>query len=114
VKRNAIAGSLALVHPSYFESFSMILTETWALSRPALVQGRCAVLAGQVSRSGGGISYRGYAEFEAAVDLLLENRDLGEQLGRLGRSYVERTYEWDKVLSRYEEVLAESEAIGAR
>jgi len=108
VKRDALDGALALVQPSYFESFSMILAEAWAQSRPALVQGRCDVLAGQAERSGGGIPYQGYAEFEAAVDLLLGDDALGPRLGARGRSYVERRYAWDEVLARYENLLGEA------
>ncbi len=68
VKVDAVAGCAALVMPSYFESFSLVLVEAWAQRRPALVNGRCEVLLGQAHRSGGGLPYRGYAEFEAAVD----------------------------------------------
>ena len=101
-KGAALAGATALVLPSYFESFSMVLTEAWAHRRPALVQGRCAVLAGQARRSGGALPYRGYAEFEAAVDLLTAREGLRRRLGAAGRRYVERTYAWDAVLDRYE------------
>ena len=64
--------AVALVHPSYFESFSMVLTEAFALERPALVQRACAVTAGHARRSGAALPYRGFAEFEAAVETLLE------------------------------------------
>jgi glycosyltransferase involved in cell wall biosynthesis len=105
LKESALSGSLALVQPSYFESFSMVLTETWAHAKPALVQGHCDVLAGQCRRSGGGIPYRGYAEFGAALDLLLEDPALRQRLGRAGRRHVEEHYAWDAVLDRYEELL---------
>ena len=75
------AGSLALVQPSYFESFSMVLTEAWALRRPALVQGACAVLRGQAERSGGAIPYEGFAELEAAIDLLVADPSLRRAMG---------------------------------
>lgn len=101
----AYAGALALVQPSYFESFSMVLTEAWAHRLPALVQGRCEVLAGQARRSGGGIPYSGYAEFEAALDLLLEDAGLRRRLGEAGRAYVEAHYEWSAVMDRYEAFL---------
>ena len=71
LKESALSGALALAQPSYFESFSMILTEAWAHAKPALVQGYCDVLAGQCRRSGGGIPYKGFAEFGVALDLLL-------------------------------------------
>ena len=106
VKRDAVDGALAFVHPSYFESFSMVLAEAWAQSRPAVVQGRCAVLEGQARRSGGAIPYRGYAEFEAAVDLVTSDPALAAGLGRAGRRYVEDNFAWDVVLERYEALLA--------
>ncbi|MDQ3945512.1 MAG: glycosyltransferase family 4 protein, partial [Actinomycetota bacterium] len=56
-RRAALAGGLALVQPSYFESFSMVLSEAWAARKGALVQGHCEVLAGQAIRSGGGLPY---------------------------------------------------------
>lgn len=105
LKRSAMAGATALVQPSYYESFSMVLTETWAQGRPALVQGRCDVLEGQARRSGGGIPYRGFAEFEAAVDLVAGDEGLQRRLGEAGRRYVERRYRWDLVLDRYERLL---------
>lgn len=104
-KHDAIAGALALVQPSYYESFSIVLAEGWAHRKPALVQGRCAVLAGQARRSGGAIPYEGYAQFEAAVDLLTQRADLRERLGAAGRAYVEANYEWGHVLDGYEAFL---------
>jgi glycosyltransferase involved in cell wall biosynthesis len=106
VRDAALAGSFALVHPSYFESFSLMLVEAWAHSKPALVQGYCDVLAGQARRSGGGLPYRGYREFEAALDLLLADDGVAQRLGSAGRAYVEANYRWDDVLTRYERFLA--------
>jgi glycosyltransferase involved in cell wall biosynthesis len=105
LKESALAGCLALVLPSYFESFSMILTEAWAHGKPALVQGHCEVLDGQCRRSGGGLPYRGFAEFEAAVELLSADSGLRARLGAAGRRYVEDRYAWDVVLDRYESLL---------
>lgn len=105
-KRAALAGSLALVHPSYFESFSIVLVEAWAQRRPAIVQRRCEVLAGQAARSGGAIPYSGFGEFEAAVDLLRGDARLAEQMGEAGRRYVQQRYDWSSVLQEYERFLA--------
>ncbi len=107
VKRGAVDGALALVQPSYFESFSMVLAEAWVQQKAALVQGHCAVLEGHARRSGGAIPYRGYAEFEAAVDALASDPALAAGLGRAGRRYVEERFAWDAVLDRYEELLAQ-------
>ena len=105
-KNAALAGCLALVQPSYFESFSIVLCEAWAHRRPAIVQGRCEVLRGQAHRSGGAIPYVGYGELEAAIELLAGDPALGDELGAAGRAYVERRYDWNDLLERYEGFLA--------
>ena len=102
---DALAGATALLQPSYFESFSMVLCEAWAHEVPALVQGRCDVLRGQVTRADGGLPYEGFAEFEAAVELLLAQPQLRHQLGASGRRYVQNTYAWPVVMDRYEQLL---------
>jgi glycosyltransferase involved in cell wall biosynthesis len=112
-RADAIAGSLALVQPSFFESFSMVLTEAWAQRRPVLVQGHTDVLVGQVRRSGGGVYYRGFAEFEAAVELLTGRAELADELGLRGRAFAERSYRWDAVLDLYESLLATAARPGA-
>jgi len=104
-KRTALAGSLALIQPSRFESFSIVLCEAWAQGRPALVHRDSHVLVGQARRSGGAIPYRGYAEFEAALDLLLAEPALGDRMGAAGAAYVAREYSWDHVMARMEDVL---------
>ena len=104
-KDAAVAGAALYVHPSYFESFSLALAEAWVLGKAALVQRACAVTAGQAHRSGGGIPYRGYAEFEAALDLLLDDPELCARLGARGKRYVTEQYRWEAVLPRYERVL---------
>lgn len=101
-KREAIAGSVALVQPSYFESFSIVLCEAWLQGRPALVQGWCSVLRGQAMRSEGALPYEGYAEFEAALELLLTNEDVARHLGQNGRNYVRERYSWDSVITETE------------
>jgi glycosyltransferase involved in cell wall biosynthesis len=104
-KMDALAACTALIQPSYFESFSMALTEAWSMRRPALVQGRCSVLVGQALRSGGALCYDGFAEFEAGVDLLLSEHGLADELGARGYRYVEENYRWDDLIVRYMDLL---------
>jgi glycosyltransferase involved in cell wall biosynthesis len=110
VKRDALDGTLALVQPSYFESFSMVLAEAWAQRRPALVQGRCDVLVGQARRSGGGVPYTGYAEFEAALDRMAADGGLRQAMGDAGHRYVASRYAWPAVMARYEGLVARAMA----
>lgn len=104
-RTGALAGALALVVASPFESFSMALTEAWAARRPALVQGASEVLVGQAVRSQGAIPYAGYAMFESAVEALMASPELVASLGAAGRAYVEDRYSWEVVLERYERQL---------
>lgn len=102
MKQSAIAGSVALVQSSPFESFSIVLCEAWLQEKPVLVQGWSEVMTGQVRRSEGGLPYNGFAEFEVCLHLLQSNPELGKELGRNGKKYVENMYAWDLVLDRFE------------
>ena len=86
--------------PSPYESLSVIVLEAWAMGRPVLVNAACRVLEGQCVRSGGGLFYRGYAEFAEALRVLVADPALGRALGRAGRAYVRREYDWDVVEER--------------
>lgn len=103
MKSSAIAGARALIQPSYYESFSIVLCEAWAQARPAMVQEGCEVLRGQALRSGGAIPYGSFAEFKAGVELLLAKPDVSDLLGRNGRRYVESQYDWEQVVDKVEE-----------
>jgi glycosyltransferase involved in cell wall biosynthesis len=107
-----IKGALAMAQPSYFESFSMVLSEAWACGIPALVRDHSEVLVGHCRRSGAGIPYRGFAEFEAGLELLLDDPELRREMGERGRRYITANYSWDTVLRRYEEFLTAVEESG--
>lgn len=106
-RADAVAGAVALIQPSYLESFSLVLVEALAQGVPAIVQAGCAVLAGHAERSGAAFAYRSAREFEAAVDLLASDELLRRRMGAAGRAYVEANYEWEGILERYEDFLLE-------
>ena len=105
-KLSIIGASRLLVHPSPFESLSMALLEAWKMGRPALVNGRCAVLRGQVQRANGGLYYAGYEEFAEALGWLLAHPREADALGRSGRAYFEANYAWPVVTAKWERLLA--------
>lgn len=104
-KLAAIARARALVMPSRHESLSMVVLESWMMGRPVLVNGDCEVLRGQVLRADGGLYYRRYEEFAAAMGLLLAERGLADRLGAQGREYFEANYAWDRIMEKYERLL---------
>jgi len=103
-----LAGAKLLVVPSPFESLSMVLLEAWNQGLPALVNGRCAVLHGQVLRANGGLSYRYAGDFAASLAYLLTHAETARQLGRQGQAYVEREYRWPYVIRKVEDFLQAS------
>jgi glycosyltransferase involved in cell wall biosynthesis len=107
VREALLAHAQALVVPSWYESLSIVLLEAWNHSIPALVNGRCKVLAGQVRRANGGLYYMFPAEFDEAADFLLNRQAARDALGRQGLAYVEREYRWPTVLSRVESLFQE-------
>ena len=98
-------GALALVIPSPFESLSIVLLEAWNRGVPAIVNGHCAVLKGQVRRANGGLYYRSSAEFAEAVETLRAAEADRRALGAQGLAYVEREYRWPTVMARVEALL---------
>jgi glycosyltransferase involved in cell wall biosynthesis len=102
-----LAHARTLLVPSRYESLSIVLLEAWNHGVPALVNADCKVLDGQVRRAGGGLTYRSAVEFQEALECLLSNARLRDQLGRQGLAYVEREYRWPTVLSRVERLLNE-------
>ena len=83
----------------------MVVAEAWAAGKPVLVQGRSDVLRGQARRSGAALCFEGWVEFMAAVELLLTRTGLADELAAAGKSYVERNYSWEAVMTRYEALL---------
>jgi len=91
-KRAVLAGAEALVQLSHQESLSLVTLEAWAEGTPVIVHCDCAVLVGQVERSGGGVAVADYEAFAAALDDLCQNRDAWRQRGASGRAYVHAGY----------------------
>jgi glycosyltransferase involved in cell wall biosynthesis len=111
-KLAAIARARALVMPSRHESLSMVVLESWMMKRPVLVNGDCEVLRGQVLRANGGLYYRRYEEFAAAMDLLVGQPALADRLGAQGEAYFQANYAWERIMEKYERLLARAAAGG--
>jgi glycosyltransferase involved in cell wall biosynthesis len=101
VKWGLLRGALALVSPSAFESFSIVLMEAWAVGTPALVNERCTVTREHALRSGGGLTFADYATFEVALDRVTDDSGLGPALGAAGRRHVQQHFRWPDVIDRY-------------
>jgi glycosyltransferase involved in cell wall biosynthesis len=100
-KHDALAGALAVVVPSRFESLSLLTLEAFAQSTPVLVNGHSEVLVGQVERSGAG---RAYQDLESFITGLREVGTERAPMGKKGLAYAKK-YSWTKVVAAYQEEL---------
>ncbi len=94
-------GALALVSPSLWEAFSLVVAEAWSAETPVVVNKACEATVEHCARSGGGLSFSGYAEFEGVLDLLINNEPLRLRLGSFGHAYVDRWFRWPRIIDRY-------------
>jgi glycosyltransferase involved in cell wall biosynthesis len=96
-----LRGATAFVNPSPHEAFSIVLLEAWSEHLPVVVNGRCAATREHCERSGGGLWFESYPQFEAMVDRLVADRPLRRRLGHLGRRYVDENFRWPAIIDRY-------------
>jgi glycosyltransferase involved in cell wall biosynthesis len=99
-KHAAFRAADVFCQPSRNESLSIVLMEAWLHRLPVLVSGFCAVTKYHCAVSGGGLWYRSFPEFEAALEVLLEDRRRASSMGDSGRRYVLEVYGWDAVIER--------------
>ncbi|HZN94197.1 MAG TPA: glycosyltransferase family 4 protein, partial [Myxococcales bacterium] len=98
-KHDGLAGALAAVVPSRYESLSLLALEAFAQGTPVLANGRSDVLAGQVRRSEAGRTYDGAESFAEGV------REIGQSRAAMSRKAAAyaRGHRWDRVLDAYRE-----------
>jgi len=100
-KWDLLARAAALVSPSPWEAFSLVVAESWSARTPVLVNAGCAATVEHCRRSGGGVTFEGYGEFEVAVDRLTAGDGFATTLGRRGREYVDARFRWPLIIDRY-------------
>ena len=101
VKWGALRACDLYVHPSGYESFSLVLIEAWVAGVPVLVNGRCGATREHCERSGGGLWFEDYAHFDALLDRMLADESLRGQLVERGQTYVEANFRWPVLMDRY-------------
>lgn len=100
-KWGLLRGARALVSPSPFEAFSLTVVEAFTAEVPVLANALCGPTREHCEQSGGGLWFGGFAEFEAAVELLTTDEDAHRVLASRGRCYASTHYTWERVIDRY-------------
>lgn len=90
-----------VVNPSFYESLSLIVLESWQMQRPVLVNGRSDVLQAQASRAQAGLYYTNFEEFMHMSNWLFDHTDEGKLMGENGKTYVEANYAWNVVEQKF-------------
>lgn len=101
-----LTAARVFVMPSPFESLNIALLEAWNHGTPALINGRCHPLKGQIRRANGGLYYDRTIEFVQALRYFAAHPDEARQFGRQGLAYVDREYRWPVVMQKIEALLS--------
>lgn len=99
-KREAMAGAKVFCHPSRLESLGIVILESFMAGTPALVNEGSEVLRWQCERSGAGLWFRHYPDFEAMLDRLLGDETLRTAMGAQGSRFARTEYVWSSVDAR--------------
>lgn len=96
-----LRGARVLAAPSPHESFSLTVIEALTAGVPVLVNAACGATREHCERSGAGLWFGDFAEFEAVLELLTSDDASYEVMRANGRRYVDANYRWPVILDRY-------------
>jgi glycosyltransferase involved in cell wall biosynthesis len=100
-KWDIVRDATVSISPSALESFSLVVLEAWEQSVPVMVNATCDPTKEHCQRSGGGLWFGSYREFEIVLERLCADAQLRKLLGTRGHAYVQRYYQWPDLIRRY-------------
>lgn len=100
-KHNALAAALLLCNPSHFESFSLVIMESWLAKRPVLVSEHCKVTTNFCLESNGGLYYSNFYEFRGCIDYFLTRDEECNIMGQNGYDYVMDNFTKEIITQKY-------------
>lgn len=106
-KQDAIAGAMAMVTPSRYESLCIALLESLAMGVPVIANAKCTVLKGQCLRSNAGLYYDNEFEFGEIINYLSTHQEVYNGMRKNGLQYIEERYSWSAVIQKMRNIIAE-------
>ena len=100
-KWDIVRDAQVAISPSALESFSLVVLEAWERSLPVMVNATCDPTREHCERSGGGLWFGSFRQFEVVLERLLADDGLRRLLGARGHAYVETYYQWPALIRRY-------------
>lgn len=100
-KHNAMAAALFLCNPSFFESFSIVIMESWLAKRPVLVSEQCAVTKNFCLETNGGLFFDSCAVFLGCINYFLNHKEIADQMGINGYNYVMDNFVKNQITAKY-------------
>ncbi len=105
MKQTLMQHALAFIHPSPFESFSIVLLEAFSEGTPCVVNGHSIVLTEHCRAADAGFEYREYEEFADALSKLRTDFSLRERLGANAKNYAKVNYSSEVISAKLRKVL---------
>jgi glycosyltransferase involved in cell wall biosynthesis len=113
-KWDLVRDAQVAISPSALESFSLVVLEAWEKSVPVIVNATCEPTREHCQRSGGGLWFGSFREFEVVLERLCADAALRQLLGHRGHAYVETYYQWPALIRRYARFLTSVTERGPR
>jgi glycosyltransferase involved in cell wall biosynthesis len=111
VKLAAYCDSKVVVYPGIFESFPIVPLEAALCSKPVIVSDDSVM--GEIVAEGGfgvAVRYGDVAQLRDSVSRILKDARIADAMGRKGREFVKRNYDWRDIVSRLETVYSNAVA----
>jgi len=103
-----LRSALSFVHPSAYESFGIVLLESFLMGTPALINGHSPVLVEHCRRSGGGLLYHSQEEFFKNLSRLTGDFQLRKALGDAGQEYAETNFLTSRIREKLYDVVVQT------
>jgi len=104
----AFVDSSVVVYLSYFEPFGLVTFEAAASSKPIIVSSNTPMaMVINKGKFGLSVKYDDKIELAEKIASLINDESLQQEMGKMGRSFVFKNYDWTNILPKLEKVYSD-------